>query len=58
MADDEMPVPGLPDVVMREGVLPDGARMVIAVDRGLSQDDVDLLALRVWQEMPEPGAGE
>lgn len=58
MADDETPVPGLPDVVMREGTLPDGARMIIAVKRGMSQDEVDLMALKVWQETPEPGAGK
>lgn len=58
MADDGTPVPGLPDVVMREGTLPDGTRMILAASRGLTQDEVDLLALKVWQQMPEPGAGK
>lgn len=53
MAESTEPVRGLPEVEMREGVLPDGTRMVIAVKRGMPQDDVDLLALRLWQEVPE-----
>ena len=54
MSDDEAtPVPGMPDTEMREGVLPDGTRMIVAVKRGLSQDEVDLMALRLWQEIPE-----
>lgn len=54
MADDEATeVPGLPGTEMREGVLPDGTRMVIAVKKGTPQDEVDLLALRLWQELPE-----
>jgi hypothetical protein len=50
---DAEPVPGLPDTETREGVLPDGTRMVLAVKKGLSQDEVDLLALKLWQETPE-----
>lgn len=53
MAQGSEPVPGQPDLETREGVLPDGTRMVLAVQRGMSQDDVDLLALRLWQEVPE-----
>ena len=51
--DDATPVPGMPDTEMREGVLPDGTRMIVAVRRGLSQDEVDLVALRLWQEIPD-----
>ncbi|MDX3027519.1 hypothetical protein [Streptomyces scabiei] len=39
-----------PSVEMREALLPDGTRMVIAVKPGLSQDEVDLLAAQLWQE--------
>jgi hypothetical protein len=46
------PVPGVPDTEMREGTLPDGTRMILAVKRGLPQDEVDLLALKLWQELP------
>ncbi|MCX5528971.1 hypothetical protein OG785_45405 [Streptomyces sp. NBC_00006] len=45
----------VPELEMREAALPDGARMVIAVKPGLSQDEVDLLAARLWQEAPDPG---
>lgn len=38
------------DVEIRKATLPDGAKMTIAVKRGLSQDEVDLLAARLWQE--------
>ncbi|MFJ6566589.1 hypothetical protein ACIQNU_04165 [Streptomyces sp. NPDC091292] len=49
-------VPELPDDTEgREATLPDGSRMVIAVKKGLSQDEVDLLAAQIWQEVPEPG---
>ncbi|MFF2852637.1 hypothetical protein ACFVT5_41050 [Streptomyces sp. NPDC058001] len=54
--DEAMPVPGMPDVEMRRATLPDGTRMMIAAKRGSSQDEVDLLAARIWQETPEPGA--
>lgn len=53
MSNDETPLPGLPDAEMREGVLPDGTRLVVAVKRGLPQDEVDLIALKLWQEIPE-----
>lgn len=55
MADDDeaTPVPGMPGTEMREGTLPDGTRMVLAVKKGLPQDEVDLLALKLWQEIPE-----
>ncbi|WP_167407350.1 hypothetical protein [Streptomyces swartbergensis] len=42
-----------PDMEMREATLPDGTRMMIAVKPGLSQDEVDLLAARLWQEPRE-----
>lgn len=45
----------VPEMEMREASLPDGTRMVIAVKPGLPQDEVDLLAARLWQEAPEPG---
>ena len=37
----------------REATLPDGTRMVIAVKPGLAQEEVDLLAAQLWQEIPE-----
>lgn len=37
----------------REATLPDGTTMTIAVNPGLSQDDVDLLAAQLWQEPQE-----
>ncbi|GHB55787.1 hypothetical protein GCM10010331_49550 [Streptomyces xanthochromogenes] len=48
--DEEEPVPG---VEMREATLPDGTTMTIACRAGLSQDEVDLLAARVWTDIPE-----
>lgn len=53
MPDEPGPVPGQPELETREGVLPDGTRMVLAVKPGLSQDEVDLLAAQLWQETPE-----
>jgi len=53
MSDDSTPVPDPPDTEIREGLLPDGTRMTLAVKRGLSQDEVDMLALKLWQEIPE-----
>jgi hypothetical protein len=53
MSDDSTPIPGMSDVEMREGILPDGTRMIVAVKKGLSQDEVDLLALKLWQEIPD-----
>ncbi|NEA52382.1 hypothetical protein [Streptomyces sp. SID10815] len=47
------PMPGPWGTEMRWASLPDGTRMLIAVKRGLSQDEVDLLAARLWQEMPD-----
>ena len=41
------------DLESREATLPDGTRMVIAVKPGLSQEEVDLLAAQLWQEIPE-----
>lgn len=37
---------------MRWATLPDGTRMLIAAKADLPQDEVDLLAARLWQEMP------
>jgi hypothetical protein len=37
---------------MRAATLPDGTQMVIAVKPGLPQDEVDLIAARLWQELP------
>lgn len=53
MAENAEPVRGLPEVETREGVLPDGTRIALAVKRGMPQDEVDLLALKLWQEVPE-----
>lgn len=54
MSDDAaMPVPGLPDTEMRQVAFPDGSSGVIAVKKGLSQDEADLLAARMWAELPE-----
>ena len=53
MSDESIPVPELPDVEMREATLPDGTKMTLAVQRGLSQEEVDLLAARLWTEIPE-----
>lgn len=47
-----MPDEPMPEVETREAMLPDGARMLIAVKPGLTQDEVDLLAATLWQEMP------
>lgn len=47
------PTPGPLGTEMREATLPDGARVVLAVAPGLSQDEVDLLAARIWQEIPD-----
>lgn len=46
------PTPDPADTETREATLPDGTRMVIAAKAGLSQDEVDLLAARLWQELP------
>jgi hypothetical protein len=54
MSDDAaMPVPGLPDTEMRQVTFPDGSSGVIAVKKGLPQDEADLLAARMWAELPE-----
>lgn len=49
----EESVPGPEGTETREATLPDGTRMTIAVKVGLSQDEVDLLAARLWQELPD-----
>lgn len=41
-----------PEMEVREATFPDGTRVKIAVRPGLSQDEVDLLAARLWQESP------
>lgn len=51
MSDDLEPGPF--DTEMREVTFPDGSRGVIATRRGLSQDEADLIAARVWAELPE-----
>lgn len=38
---------------MRWANLPDGTRMLIAAEAGTSQEDVDLIAAKLWQEIPE-----
>lgn len=37
---------------MRTAMLPDGTSMVISVKAGTPQGEVDLLAARIWQEIP------
>lgn len=37
----------------REATLPDGTQMTMIVKLGLAQDEVDLLAARIWQETPD-----
>ena len=54
MPEDVTPVPEMPDVEMRRVTFPDGSSGIIAVKRGLSQDEADLIAARVWTELPEP----
>jgi hypothetical protein len=51
----EEPTPGPLGTEMRKATLPDGSEVVIAVKPGLSQDEVDLLGTRVWQDVPQPG---
>ena len=46
-------MPEEPEIETREATLPDGTRMVIAVKPGLSQEEVDLLAAQLWQEIPD-----
>lgn len=46
-------MPDVPEMEMREATLPDGTRMTLAVKPGLSQDEVDLLAAQLWQDLPE-----
>ncbi|NUP74649.1 MAG: hypothetical protein HOQ07_08390 [Sinomonas sp.] len=54
MSDDETtPAPDLPDTEMRRVTFPDGTSGVIAVKKGLSQDEADLFAARMWAELPE-----
>lgn len=38
---------------MRKVAFPDGSRGIIAVKRGLSQDEADLIAAQVWAQLPE-----
>lgn len=47
------PTPGPLNTEMRTVTFPDGTRGVIAVAVGLSQDEADLIAARVWAELPE-----
>ncbi|MEU6552075.1 hypothetical protein ABZ915_17590 [Streptomyces sp. NPDC046915] len=47
------PMPGPADTEMRWATLPDGTRMLISTKRGLPQEEVDLIAAKLWQEMPE-----
>lgn len=49
----EEPTPGPLGTELRRATLPDGTEVTIAADAGLSQDAVDLLAARVWQDIPE-----
>lgn len=49
----EEPTPGPANTEMRWATLPDGTRMLISTKRGLSQDEVDLIAAEIWQQLPE-----
>lgn len=51
MSDEPTPDPA--DIETRTATLPDGTTMVIAVKRGLTQAEVDLMAARLWQDVPE-----
>lgn len=53
MGDETEPAPGPLGTEMRWANLPDGTRMLIATKVGTSQEDVDLIAAKLWQEMPE-----
>lgn len=50
------PTPGPLNTEMREVTFPDGSRGVVAVAAGLSQDEADLIAARVWAALPDPEA--
>lgn len=52
------PTPGPLNTEMREVTFPDGSRGVIAVTAGLSQDEADLIAARLWAALPDPEAPE
>lgn len=53
MGDASGPTPEPTGTEMRWANLPDGTRILIAVKVGTSQEDVDLLAAKLWQEAPE-----
>ncbi|MFG3046280.1 hypothetical protein ACGFZR_15290 [Streptomyces sp. NPDC048241] len=42
--------PGPQGTEMRWATLPDGTRMLISTKRGMSQDEVDLLAAKLWRQ--------
>lgn len=46
------PTPGPLGTEMRTATLPDGTSMAISVKAGTPQDEVDVLAARLWQELP------
>jgi hypothetical protein len=54
----EEPVPGPLGTEMREVTYPDGARGIILVKAGLSQDEADLIAAQVWAQLPDQDAPE
>lgn len=51
MAED--PEPGPAGIETREAILPDGKVVTIAVKAGTPQEQVDLIAAQIWQELPE-----
>ncbi|MFJ9671388.1 hypothetical protein ACIRP5_11440 [Streptomyces sp. NPDC101221] len=47
------PSRGLLGTVMREVTFPDQSRGIILVLAGTPQDEADLMAARLWAELPE-----
>jgi hypothetical protein len=47
------PLPGPAGTEMRWATLPDGTRMLISAREGTPQDEVDLIAAKLWQQVQE-----
>jgi hypothetical protein len=54
----EEPKPGPLGTESRRVTFPDGTSGVMLLKAGLSQDEADLIAARVWAALPDPGAPE
>ncbi|MFL4902630.1 hypothetical protein ACJ6WF_05470 [Streptomyces sp. MMS24-I2-30] len=48
------PIQGMLGTEMREVTFPDKSRGFILVKAGTPQDEADLMAARLWAELPEP----